>query len=147
METTSEIVLKCTTSKLGNYENNAELRKLVFDFYQKNFTNPSKQIVNKNTGIAICFERGGANKTAFGGSMYAKKAALVTILDKICEHGYLFSVGKPKEADIPKGVVCFLNFKANVSIDGCLEEVRFSVRTKKDGSFHYHIDTPLIIRK
>jgi len=35
METTSEIVLKCTTSKLGNYENNAELRKLVFDFYQK----------------------------------------------------------------------------------------------------------------
>ncbi|MCL2417284.1 MAG: hypothetical protein FWD02_05045 [Bacteroidales bacterium] len=147
MKITSKMVLKCTTEGFTKHKNNLELRKMVFDFYQENFTNPSRQVTNVNTGIVICFERGGANKTAFGGSMYAKKATLVTILDKICEHGCLYSVGKPKETDVPKGIICFLNFKANVIIDDKLEEVRFSVRTKKDGSFHYHIDTPLAIKK
>jgi hypothetical protein len=147
MKKKPEVVLKCTTKELPNYSTNVELRKMVFDFYQENFTKPCRTIINANTGIVICFERGGANKTAFGGSMYAKKAALVKILDKICQYGCLYSVGKPKETDIPKGIICFLNFKVNVVIDEKLEEVQFSVRTKKDGSFHYHIDTPLVIKK
>ncbi|MDR2907488.1 MAG: hypothetical protein LBU91_05825 [Bacteroidales bacterium] len=141
------MILKCSTNDLPICSTNVELRKIVFNYYQKNFTKPLKTVINIETGIIIGFERGGANKTAFGGSMYAKKAALITILDQICQHGQLRSVGKPKETDIPKGILCFLNFTANVIIDNQLEIVRFSVRVKKDGSFHYHIDTPLVIKK
>ncbi|MCL2417465.1 MAG: hypothetical protein FWD02_05980 [Bacteroidales bacterium] len=106
-----------------------------------------KSVINLKTGIRIQFDKLNARKTTHGGSMYSEKAALITILDKICRQGYLYSIGKAKEQDIHKGVLCFLNFKTNVIVDDKFQVVLFSVRVMKNGTFHYHIDIPLKFEK
>jgi len=133
--------LKCSTKGFTNLKSNVELRQKVLSLYLDKFD--GKTVVNKKTGIKILFNSEGARKTTHGGSMYAEKAALITILDKICRQGHLYSLGKAKEQDIAKGVLCFLNFKTNVIIDDKMEVVKFSVRVMKDGTFHYHIDIPI----
>jgi len=134
-------VLKCSTKEWQNLVYASVLRKKTEEVYKRKYS--GKSVVNRGTGIKIQFDKHGASKTSRGGSIYAEKAALITILDKICRHGYLYSLGKAKETDIPKGVLCFLNFKANVVVDEKLEVVKFSVRVMKDGTFHYHIDIPI----
>jgi hypothetical protein len=133
--------LKCSTKGFANLKSGTELRNKMFSFYRERLE--GKEVLNKKTGIRIQFHRAGARKTTHGGSMYAEKAALITILDKICRQGHLYSLGKAKEQDIAKGVLCFLNFKTNVTVDNKMEVVKFSVRVMKDGTFHYHIDIPI----
>jgi len=138
-------MLKCSTKEWKTISKNAELRKKVLELYKEKYE--GKAVINKETRIKIQFHRDGARRTTHGGSMYSEKAALITILDKICRYGTLLSVGKAKEKDIPKGVICFLNFKTNVIVDEKLEVTKFSVRVMKDGTFHYHIDIPLKLKK
>lgn len=134
-------VLKCSTKEWKNLSRASVLRKKTEEIYKEKYS--GKSVVNLSTGIKIQFDKHGASKTSRGGSIYAEKAALVTILDKICRQGYLYSLGKAKETDIPKGVICFLNFKANVIVDDKYQTVLFSVRVMKSGTFHYHIDIPI----
>jgi hypothetical protein len=140
MTKNSTQVLKCYTKGFTNFARNAELREVMRKMYLEKYC--GKRIVNQNTGITILFDREGAKKTTKGGSMYAEKAALITILDKICKYGILLSIGNRKPTDKPK-VLGYLNFKAEVWVDDKLEPVNFSVRIMKDGSFHYHIDIPI----
>ena len=137
--------LKCFSKEWKDLPSVSALRKKTYDIYMEKYS--GKFAVNLRTGIKIQFDKYGARKTSHGGSMYAEKAALVTILDKICRHGYLYSIGKAKEQDISKGVLCFLNFKTNVIVDDGFKVVCFSVRVMKNGSFHYHIDIPLKFEK
>ena len=140
MKKKSKQVLKCYTKGFTNFARNAELREVMRKMYLEKYC--GKHIVNLNTGITILFDREGAKKTTKGGSMYAEKAALITILDEICRHGVLLSIGNRKPTDKPK-VLGYLNFKADVWVDDRLKLVKFSARIMKDGSFHYHIDIPM----
>ena len=132
--------LKCSTKGFTNLKSNAVLRKKMYDIYTEKYC--GKSVVNLQTGIEILFEKEGAMKTTKGGSMYPEKAALITILRDVCQHGKLLTIGKRKLKDKGK-VLGYLNFKANVVVDDKLEVVKFSVRVMKDGTFHYHIDIPI----
>lgn len=133
-------LLKCYTKEFTNLARNAELREVMRVFYMEKYND--KSVVNIHTGITILFNREGAKKTTKGGSMYAEKAALITILDEICRHGILRSIGNRKPTDKPK-ILGYLNFEISVLIDDKLELVAFSARIMRDGSFHYHIDVPI----
>ena len=133
-------ILKCSTKGFTNLKSNAELRKKMYDIYIEKYC--GKSVVNLHTKIKILFDNHSARKTSHGGVMYAEKAALITILNKICKNGHLLSVQKRKLKD-NANVLGYLNFKANVLVDEKMEVVKFSVRVMKDGTFHYHIDIPI----
>jgi len=139
-----QTLLKCYTKEFTTFARNAELREAMRIFYMKNYN--GKGVVNLHTGIVISFDKEGALKTTKGGSMYAGKAALITILDEICKHGVLRSIGNRKPNDKPK-VLGYLNFEISVLVDDQLELVKFSARIMKDGSFHYHVDIPINPKK
>jgi len=142
---TPKSTLKCYSKDWRNFPKNSDLRKKLLEVYKEKYE--GKTIVNSKTGITILFELYGAKKTTKHGSMYAEKAALITILDKICEHGFLHSLGVPKEGDKEKGVVGYLNFRAPVIVDEKQKLVEIPVRIKNNGSFHYCIDIPLTYKQ
>ncbi|MCL2414507.1 MAG: hypothetical protein FWC94_04560 [Bacteroidales bacterium] len=121
------------------------MRKKLLEIYKQKYE--GKTIVNSKTGITILFELYGAKKTTKHGSMYAEKASLITILDKICEHAFLHSLGAQKKGDKENGVVGYLNFRAPVIVDDKQKLVEIPVRIKNNGNFHYCIDIPLTYKQ
>jgi hypothetical protein len=137
--------LKCYSKNWTSFPKNSDLRKKMLEVYKQKYE--GKTVLNLKTGIIIRFELYGAKKTTKHGSMYAEKAALITILDKICKYGFLHSLGEPKKGDKEKKVVGYLNFRAPVIIDGKQKLVELPVRIKNNGNFHYCIDIPLTYKQ
>lgn len=133
-----KIIPKTTTEGFINLTAK-ELREKVMIIY-KSLYKEKIPIINIMTGILIEFERAGANKTSYGGTIYPKKACLIKILPSIIKHAKLISTGNRKETD-NKNVVGYLNFTTNVKVDGEKLLANFSVRIKTYGKFHYSLET------
>ena len=110
------------------------LRKYVSRYYTEHIQ--GKTIKNKHTGLTIYFGADGKSKLAAGGSMYAKKAALVQCLPELLEHATYSNFGHRKPTDEPN-VFGFANFKAKVYIDGKLEHAHIAVTVKTNGKAYY----------
>ncbi len=133
------IVAKTTSKEFNNLVNAKEVRQKVFQLYREKYVGTS--VRNLDTGIVVNFDGIGAKKTAHGGLMYAKKASIINILDKVIKHGHFIGFGFRKQSDQDKTMLGYLNFISTVVIDEKIVNVYFSVRLKKDGTFHYHIET------
>jgi len=123
-----------------------DLRKKVFEIYKRHYVDEHKEIINKDKKILIKFDRTGANKTAFGGVIYPRKACLIQILDVILQNAKFIKSGDRKKTD-PEDVLCYLNFESDVYIDNVLERIELAVRVKNIGEFHYSIDIPIKQKK
>lgn len=110
-------------------------RRLIDSSFKENLL--GKCVTNLHKNIVVCFSRVGSNKLAFGGSVYPKKACLVTVLSEIVKYGEFVNFGKPKDTD-KENVLGFLNFKCKVLIDGIQENIRFNVQLRNDGKFYYN---------
>ena len=89
--------------------------------------------------IPVSFDRIGAKKTGFGGSIYPKKACLVEILDKLIRYAEYNNWGDRKDKDDIR-VIGYMNFKVKAFIDGKMEYVHLYITVRNNGSFHYSLE-------
>ncbi|GHU85408.1 hypothetical protein FACS1894153_0570 [Bacteroidia bacterium] len=113
-----------------------QIRNKMLSDYKSRYTGVS--VINKDLGIKVEFETGGAKKTSHGGSVSVKKASLLPVLDELVRYAEYNNYGGRKDSDAPN-IVGFLNFKAKVKIDAKVENVHLVVRIKNDGKFHYFL--------
>ena len=113
---------------------NRDLGKYMSKFYAENLQ--GKSVVNKDLGMTITFTSVGKNEISYGRALYAKKAAIITCLEKLMEVAEYNNFGERKETD-KKNIIGYLNFKAKVLINDKLENVRITVQFKKDGKMYF----------
>ncbi|MCL2414997.1 MAG: hypothetical protein FWC94_07120 [Bacteroidales bacterium] len=110
----------------------------VSNYYRMHYQGKCR-IINQHLGIAVEFDRSGANKTSHGGHLYAKKACLLEVLDKVIRYAEYSNWGERKITDSPT-VIGYLNFKVKVKIDGKIEHVHLIIRVTNNGKFHYSME-------
>ncbi len=113
----------------------SELREFVKTHYANHLQGHA--VVNDDLKFEIRFTAQGKNKLSKGGSIYSKKAALVTILKEIVKHAE-YSNFKPRKATDPLELSGYFNFKAKVKIDGVIQSIRFSALIYRDGKIYYN---------
>ncbi len=115
-----------------------DFRKKVFTHYTEKYQGKC-YVTNKHLGIVVEFDREGANKTGYGGHLYAKKACLVEVLDKMVRYAEYCNWGDRKSTDKPN-VIGYLNFKVKVKIDEKIENVHLVIKLTNNGKFHYSME-------
>lgn len=100
----------------------SELRKFTLDYYNTNLK--GKKIAIKNILKSVEFV-GNAGKKTFK-PMYSAKASVIEHLEELIKTSTYNNWGDRKPTDSPD-VLCYLNFKSKITIDGIKRHVRISV--------------------
>ncbi len=125
-------ISKVSTKKWVGLSN---VRKKLFTEYLTKF-HEKVEIKNRHLGITVKFIRDGGKKIAYGGNLYAKKAAIIEILESVIENAVYNNFGERKEND-KYSVIGYLNFKAKVLIDSRLEHLHLVIQMRMEGYFYY----------
>jgi len=132
-----KIIPKTSIIKYKSYSKR-DLQHFVKNYYKKNYQNKIS-VKNLDLGITIDFIGKGKNKSAYGAAMYSKKAAAITILDKLLKYAKYTNWGDKKDND-PDFVIGYLNFKVKFKIDSKITFFALNVQVRNDGKFHYSLD-------
>jgi hypothetical protein len=130
-----EAIIPKVTTKAFIEKSKKEMTFFVRDYYQTHYSGTT--VLNLHKGITIGFTNKGKRKTAFGEAMYAKKAAVILVLDKLVRYGKFNNWGNRKISD-PKNLLGYYNFKSFVIIDGKKECVRLSAQVYKTGDVFFN---------
>ena len=114
-----------------------QLREIAFNTIKQKYA--GKAVINKDFGIPINITISSGRKTAFGESIYSKKAAAVLILPEIIANAQYNNWGDPKPED-GNNLKGYLNFKCKCIIDGKTEHIRLAIQFMKGGKFYYNIE-------
>ena len=114
-----------------------DMRKYILEYYKKNLK--GLEIVNKDTGITICFSMTSGRKTAMGEAMYWQKPELIRILPELVKYALYNNFGRAKDGE-SHDIIGYLNFKGRCKIDGKTENLRIAVQFQKQAKFYYNIE-------